>query len=180
VMGATRRELDLTLTQVSRFIAPTYGEFVNENHLPQLKPFKINGNGIEQLGSVLYPAGYYSWRSPTHYFEVILRRLDLWMGLEDARPSLQAEQRPTYRSLYEVFQAALTAAHWDEAEQCLQEMQRLNLVTSDNVSFLQVQLLAQQQRWSDIWNRADFVNLSRLRMPRAVRAALLIAFHYSI
>src|SRR5437762_5828193 len=25
VMGATRRELDLTLTQVSRFIAPTYG-----------------------------------------------------------------------------------------------------------------------------------------------------------
>jgi hypothetical protein len=180
VMGATKRELDITLTQVGRFVVPTYAEFASESRLPQLRPFKANGNKIEQLGCVLYPAGYYSWRSPPQFFEAILKRLDLWMILEDTCPSLHSEQRPTYRSLHELFQMALAAARWKDAEQHLQEMQQLNLITSGNLAFLQVQLLAQQLHWTDIWNRSDFADLARMRMPRAVRAALLTAFHYNL
>jgi hypothetical protein len=180
VMGTTRRELDITLTQVGRFVVPTYAEFASESRLPQLRPFKANGNRIEQLGCILYPAGYYSWRSPPQFFEAILKRLDLWMTLEDTCPSLHSEQRPTYRSLHELFQMALAAARWKDAELHLQEMQQLNLITSGNLAFLQVQLLAQQLRWADIWNRLDFADLARMRMPRAVRAALLTAFHYNL
>ena len=180
ITGKTRRELDRTLSQVSRFVVPTYAEFATENRLPQLKPFKKDGNSLQQLGATLYPAGYYSWRSPVKYLDIILRHLDMWMSLEEEYPSLQIEQHPTYRSLHDVFDAALTAGNWQEAEQSLQEMQQSHLLTADNLAFLQVQLLAQQQRWLDIWRRPDFANLARMRMPRAVRAALLTAFHYSV
>jgi hypothetical protein len=45
--------------------------------------------------------------------------------------------------------------------------------------FLGVQLLAQQQKWHMIWQHPHFATLARLRMPRAVRAALLTAFHHT-
>lgn len=180
IMGQTRRQLDRTLVQVSRFAVPTYAEFATNNRLPQLRSFKKEGTRLQQLGAVLYPAGYYSWRSPVKHFDIILRQLDMWMNLEEACPSFQVEQYPTYRSLHDVFEAALAAGNWREAEQCLQEMQQVHLITADNLAFLQVQMLAQQQRWLDIWRRPDFANLARMRMPRAVRAALLTAFHYSM
>lgn len=180
ITGKTRRELDRTLTQVSRFVVPTYAEFATNNRLPQLKLFKKDGNRLQQLGDVLYPAGYYSWLSPVGHFDIILRHLDMWMSLEGEYPPFQVEQHPTYRSLHDVFDAATSAGNWQEAKQCLQEMQQSHLITADNLAFLQVQLLAQQQRWLEIWRRPDFANLARIRMPRAVRSALLTAFHYSV
>jgi hypothetical protein len=180
ITGKTRRELDRTLNRVSRFVVPTYAEFATSTRLPQLKAFKKDGNTLEQLGFALYPAGYYIWHSRVEYFDIILRHLDMWMSLEEECPSFQVEQHPTYRSLHNVFDAALAAGNWQEAEQCLQEMQQSHLITADNLAFLQVQLMAQQQRWLDIWRRSDFANLARMRMPRAVRAALLTAFHHSV
>jgi hypothetical protein len=180
IMGKTRRQLDHMLAQVSRFVVPTYAEFASSNRLPQLRPFKKDGTRLQQLGATLYPVGYYSWRSPVEHFDIILRHLGTWMSLEEDCPSFQSEHPPTYRSLHDVFDAALAAGNWQEAEQCLQEMQQSHLITADNLAFLQVQLLAQQQRWLDIWRRPDYANLARMRMPRAVRAALLTAFHYSV
>lgn len=180
ITAKTRRQLDLMSSQISRFIVPTYAEFASSNRLPELKAFKKDGNRLQQLGAALYPAGYYSWRSPAKYFNDILRHLDMWMNLEEECPSFQTEQHPTYRSLHDIFEAALAAGNWREAEQCLQEMQDSYLITADNLAFLQVQLLAQQQRWLDIWKRPDFANLARMRMPRSVRTALLTAFHYSV
>lgn len=180
VMGKTRRQLDRTLAQVSHFVVPTYAEFSSSNRLPQLRPFKKDGTRLQQLGAALYPAGYYSWRSPAAHFDTILRRLGVWMSLEEECPSFQAEHPPTYRSLHTVFDEALAAGNWQVAEQCLQEMRQSHLITADNLAFLQVQLMAQQRRWLDIWRRPDYANLARMRMPRAVRAALLTAFHYSV
>ena len=56
----------------------------------------------------------------------------------------------------------------------------MHMITADNVAFLQIRLLAQQQRWPAIWYRPDFASLARIRMPKAVRAALLTAFYTSI
>src|SRR5207245_5270827 len=44
ITGKTRRELDRTITQVSRFVVPTYAEFANNNRLRQLNLFKRDGN----------------------------------------------------------------------------------------------------------------------------------------
>jgi hypothetical protein len=184
-----KHDLDRLLLRTSRFIVPTYAEFGNQQTsdsttpskgVPQWKPFDPTTNKLQQLGSTLYPGGYYTWRSPAQFLDSILDHLNLWLDLEENQPVLPLEQHPSYSDLHQVFNTALAARNWPEAEEVLGEIRRLNLSTADNIAFLQIQLLAQQGSWADLWARPDFSDLAKLRMPRAVRAALLTAFHYSV
>jgi hypothetical protein len=177
ITGTNRRELDRTLSRLSYFIIPTYAEYADNNHAPKLKEFRPEDNELQQLGALLYPTGYYSWRSPVAHRQQILQRLKLWLDLEDSRPSLHIDQKPSYFELQRRFNSALAATSWQDAAQVLDAIQRLNTTTADNLAFLEIQLLAQQQRWSEIWQRADFEDVALLRVPRSVRAALLTAFH---
>ena len=102
------------------------------------------------------------------------------MSLEARRPTLRTEARPTYRQLLNVFNSALAARNWPEAQQALEDLRRNNLATGDNLAFLEIQLLAQQECWIDIWRRDDFGQLALLRVPALVRGALLTAFHYAV
>lgn len=179
ITGPDRRSLDQTLARVSRFIIPSYAEFANKNRVPQLKLFDPGENQLQQLGSQLYSTGYYNWRSPVKYRQTILEHLNTWLDLEAKQPPTQRKETNTYHNLHQAFQTALGDGNWTEAEMCLHEMQQLNLSTADNLMFLRVQLLAQQQQWLAIWEHPDFDLITRLRMPRAVRAALLAAFYHT-
>lgn len=180
IAAATQRELERAVEIVGHFLVPTYAEFANAESVPQRKAFQRGGPALQESGAIVYPAGYYSLRAPAHFTDTILRRLDMWMNLERRRPSLHKDARPTYRQLYDVFNSALAARNWAEAEQALDEIRRNNLSTGDNLAFLEIQLLAQQERWGDIWSREDYGELARLRVPAAVRAALLTAFYASV
>lgn len=179
ITGASRRSLDQTLARASRFVVPSYAEFANESRVPQLKRFDPDKNMLQQLGDRLYRVGYYNWQSPVKYREIILDRLELWLDLEAKQPSIRSKQISTYHNLHQAFQSALAVENWSEAEICLHEMQRLNLSTADNLMFLRIQLLAQQQEWCAIWEHSSFEIIARLRMPRAVRAAMLTAFYHT-
>jgi hypothetical protein len=179
ITSGDKRELDAALTRVSRFIIPTYAEFGSVDGLPQLHLFSPKLNKLQELGAQLYPSGYYSWQSPIALRDQILQRLDLWLRLEAMRPPLQMERRPRYGDLLSAFNEALAAQAWIEAEECIAEMQKLNLSTADNVAFLRVQLLAQKQNWSAIWSLPDYKQLAQLRVPRSVRSALLSAVYFS-
>lgn len=180
IVGPGRREIEHVAARAGRFIVPTYAEHSPLGSAPTVQLFRANGNRLQQLGAALYGEGYYSWQSPPALFEKIFERLDLWMLIESQQPTLHAERRPTYRELYERFNTALSAASWGDAEDSLSEMRRLGMISADNLAFLEIQLLAQQQNWFVIWQRPDFSTLARLRMPRVVRAALLTAFHQSV
>jgi hypothetical protein len=177
IAGVTRRDLDAALAGVCRFVVPTYAE--HEGAYPSLRRFDPEADTLGRLGGAVYPAGSYVLRSPAAHFKVILERLGRWAALEAARPPLQVARSPSYRDLYDAFSAALSARTWDVAEGLLDEMRRRGLATAENLAFLEVQLLAQQRRWSDLWRREDYRDIARLRSPRAVRAALLAAFHQS-
>lgn len=177
VMGASRRDLDAALAAVARFIVPTYAEY--DGAYPALRLFDPDADPISRLGCSVYPAGYYLLRSPSSHYATILERLGRWAELETARPLMGTTHPPSYRELYDAFSAALSAGMWDAAEEALAEIGRRGLATAENLVFLEVQLLAQQRRWSDLWRRDDFKDIARLRSPRAVRAALLAAFHQS-
>lgn len=177
IAGATRRDLDVALTRVSRFIVPTYAEY--EGGVPTHHQFDQTDEPIGHLGHALYPAGYYVLRALRTDFDRVLGRLGRWANLEAARPQLIAPRAANYRDLYDEFSAALSAGVWELAENRLAEIRRRGLATADNLAFLEVQLLAQQRRWLDLWQREDYRDIARLRMPRAVRDALLAAFHQS-
>jgi hypothetical protein len=179
IAGAHRRDLDQTMRYLKRLLIPTYAAFTPSGHLPQIHQFDSVDNPFQQAGAVVYPVGYYRLVSRANDRTFILERLALWLGLEARRPMRQAERHHTYRDLADTFDAALAGANWQEAANCLHEMQRLNLSTADNLAFLEIQLFAQQHRWSEIWKHGDFSLLAKMRVPRVVRAALLTAFHHT-
>ena len=61
-----------------------------------------------------------------------------------------------------------------------QEIRRLNLITAENLIFLEIEELASQQRWRDIWMRHDLSRLAFIPVPREVRASLITAFHQHV
>ncbi|PDW02617.1 protein DpdD [Candidatus Viridilinea mediisalina] len=177
IAGANRRDLETALNGVSRFVVPSYAEY--EASYPVLRAFEPTEDPLGRLGNQIYPAGYYQLRSPSAHAQIILARMARWLALDAARPSLQATRPPSYRDLYDGFQAALSAGMWERANDLLDQIRRYGLATTENLMFLEVQWLAQQRRWQELWQRADYRDLARLQSPRAVRAALLAAFHQS-
>ena len=180
ILAPTRHQLDILLTRISRFLVPTYAAFTSESNQPALRVFNPEKSGLQQIGAQLYPSGYYNLRAPLDLYENILSQVEQWLNLEEEKPDITQEHSITYISLYNAFQTAVSATNWTEAERCLYEMQKEYLLTADNLAFLQIQLLSQQQRWLDIWQHPDFSNLSRIRLPKAVRVALLTAFYVSV
>ncbi len=177
IAGTNGRDLETTHSQISRFVLPTYAEFSGEGHYAELKLFNPVTNPLQNAAARLFTAGYYRWESPKKNFNLILQQLELWLNLVERQPVLQNITQPEYRDLYQVFNSSLAGANWDQAAQTLASMRQHNLVTIDNLCFLQVQLWAQQQDWKAIWNWPEYANLARMRLPRNVRAALITAFH---
>jgi hypothetical protein len=178
LVGQDRRNIEETVARIASFIIPSYAEFRDNKGFAQLLPFEPHKNKIHHLGAQLYDIGYYKWESPTIYRQIILDRLGLWLKLEAAEPTLELPPQYTYRDLHQLFTEALTSQKWAAAENVLFEMQSLNLATAENLQFLRIQWLAEQQMWQEIWDYPDFETLARLRMPRAVRAAMLTASHH--
>lgn len=177
VMGAVRRDLEAALSTIGHFVIPTYAE--HAGGAPSRRAFDPAEGEIGRLGALVYPAGYYLLRSPASHFERVLDRLGRWAAIERRRPQLQIAHSPSYRELYDRFSAALSAGAWDAAAAALAEIRQRGLAAADNLAFLDVQLLAQQRRWDELWRRADYADIARLRAPRAAREALLAAFHQS-
>lgn len=177
IVGPDRWDLERNVNAASRFIVPSYAAFHPGGRLPQRQAFRSDGGALQALGAELFPEGYFSWRSPVRHYDRILERLGLWLDVEERRPARVARREPSYRQLDQAFGAALAAGNWTEAEQVLVDLRRLNLITAENLAFLSVQLLAQQQKWQTLWDLPEYPTLAQLRMPRPVRAALLTAAH---
>lgn len=178
IAGATLQQLEATRIHIQHFLVPTYAQF-EKNSLPRLQHFRYDSsrNLVQNLGAAIYPAGYYVLESKPEYVKAILKRLDLWMKLVDERPRTEREPQLTYGILYERFKTALASGQWQAAEDSRTKIQSLHLTGADNLIFLEIEQLAHQQRWAEIGQRDDFALLARMQVTRAVRGALLTAFH---
>lgn len=177
ITGKTYQQVEQARIRLQHFLVPTYAQFADKQS-PQLHMFDASKrHRIQQLGAVLYPYGYYVLESKKEFFTQILNRLALWIQLESERPPIKRQARTTYSTLYERFKAALAAGQWQIAEDSRRQMQVLNLTSADNLLFLEIEQFAQQERWLEIGKHKDFELLARMHVPRAVRGALLTAFH---
>lgn len=177
IVGATERDLAAAFSRVSRFVVPTYAE--HDSGVYTTNPLEPN-NALEGLVAQVFPAGRSALVSPPQHFNAMLNRLALWAELEARRPQQHTEPEPSYAVFYARLSSALSAADWREAERIIGDMRHHGLASADNLVFLEVQLLAQQQRWVDIWHRSDYPSIARLRAPQEVRSALLAALHQAV
>lgn len=179
VTGPDIKKLQHLIVALRNFIIPTYGEFPSTNGL-QRKMFDPEGNDLQKAGAKLFPAGYYVFQSPSRYLNNILSIFQLWLDLENKRPSSIKRKNLSYRELYNLFLEALNKNEFDIANNIVSEIQKNNLSTADNISFLKIQIFSFKSDWDGIWNYPNFENLSKIRMPREVRGALITAFYHKI
>jgi hypothetical protein len=180
VVGPDPQILEQAINRLQHFLVPTYAIFVDDS-VPIFHYFTEHENQFFKLAAHIYPhSGYYILRSRPGDVDIILQRLSMWLQLEEHRPEIQQEdQFPTYTylALYERLQLALATAQWDEANIIRDRIRSHHLTTADNLRFLEIEQLATQQCWKDIRSHQDFQQLTRTRIPRNVRGALLTAFY---
>jgi hypothetical protein len=174
ITAPDRRQLELACQRIRHFLVPTYATFEQE-----LKPHKFDGkHPFQRLGAELYPSGYYVLKSRKEFERQVLDCLGLWMDLEERYPQIRHhDEIPTYGRFYERFRMALATAQWNEAEQARRTLLMFNLTSAENLLFLEIEQFALQQRWKEIWEHHDRPQMVQARVPRAVRGALLTAFH---
>lgn len=178
--GEDRFALERAAIRVGRALVPSFATFPASDRVASLNPFRPGENHIQTAGAVLFPHGYYVFISPVNRRHQVRERLLRWIALEDEQPAPRDETPPTYAHLVQRFEAATAASQWGDADTVLQALEQFNLCTADNFRFLQMILLARQGRWSEIWLADDRPRVCALRMPRAVRAAMLQSFHATI
>lgn len=182
LMAAGAREAGRAFAHLSSFLLPTYGILPEATGFAALERLDASASPMQALASLatpLYNWGY-RWEAPAAYRQQLLKRLGLWARLDSRQPELKLPHQASYAELLGRFKSALAAADWPAAEAVIAEMRKQHLCTAENLSYLQVQLHAQQGRWRVIWDDQTYTWLSRLPVPRAVRSALITAFHHSV
>jgi hypothetical protein len=174
ITAPDRRQLELACQRIRHFLVPTYAIFEQE-----LRPSKFEGkHPLQSLGAELYPVGYYLLKSRKEFEHQVLNCIGLWMDLEERYPQIEPHSEIlTYGRLYEQFKMALATARWKEAEQVRSTMLHYNLASAENLLFLEIEQLALQQRWKEIWDHPDRPQIVQARVPRNIRGAMLAAFH---
>ena len=178
--GGDHLALERAAVRVGRSLVPSFACFSGSDRGASLQQFQPDRNAIQATGAARFPNGYYSFISPVERRRQVEQRLKQWTELEAGQPPPRDETPPTYAQLVRRFDAATAASQWGDAEAALDTLDRFNLCSADNLRFLQLTLLARQGRWSDLWQASDRRRIVELRMPRAVRAAMLQAFHSTI
>lgn len=180
ITGSNKRALFKANRRIANFIVPSYARFYPNEDLPTHSQFDPKQSSLSEVGSRLYPAGYFSLRSPRATFSKIFSALEIWSNLDEQRPTVVSTFKPRYREMLERFESYLASHNWREAQSCLQEIRHNNLTTTENLSFLEIYLLSKQSRWDNIWESANYENLAKMKVPRNVRAALLSSFYYCV
>lgn len=179
IAGVDRYATDQAFSHAIRFVLPTYAELSDAHKFGVFRGFLPGGSALHDAASVLY-AGYYDLQSPPQYRAVVLGKLAQWSRLRARQPQLIPEQTPTYADVLARFNSAVAAMRWPAAESALAEMREYHLCAADNLSFLRIQLLAQQGHWKAIWEDATYPQLAAMHVPRAVRSVLIIACHFTL
>jgi hypothetical protein len=179
VAAAVHHTAERALAHISRFLLPSYGALPGNAQFAGYRAFADTNSPLPAAASAVGYNGYFELRTPSAQRMTVLRRLGLWAKLEAVAPSLAQKRSPLYVDLFAEYQSAVAAANWAGAEKVLADMQHLHLCTFDNLQFLRIELLAHRGDWHAIWSDGAFSAVAARPAPRAVRAAMLAAFHQS-
>lgn len=179
VVGKSRHAADQTFARLSYFILPTYGVLPEQHRFSLYRRIESSDSPLIALAATRY-AGYHQWLSSPHFRTQVLTGIVTAFRLDQRRPLLKPVHRKSYSELYAQFNSQLAATNWSSAENTLAEIRSLHLASAETLTFLYIQLFAMQHRWDEIWKNPNYADLANIPLPRAVRAALITAFHHTI
>lgn len=177
--GVDRHSTELAYFSFHRFVLPTFALLSEGQYFARFEPFSSSGPQVHVAAGQLY-AGYVALRSPRGQRSIVMRKLAQWGRLLARKPSLALARAPSYAELLSRFHEALALNDPVGAAQALEGLQRGQLITAENSVFLRVRIWAQQGEWRSIYNSESYPRLATLPLPRAIRRALITAFHHEV
>ena len=158
---------------IQAFVGPSYSDFRGIGHT--LNP----GDPVD--AAVMQFAGSHTFRFQTsgsvEARSILAAVLEtMWFALQDRDPRAPEDDRSTGRILRD-FYMALTAGNRQAAEVCLNQMKSGSRLDTLNLKFLEIQVRAELDIWSEIIALPSFSSLLQVKRPPAVSYALIKAMY---
>jgi hypothetical protein len=177
VTGKSQPELEYMMDILRRFIIPSYAVY-DQDHA-QFYLYSQDKD-LHKAAKELF-AGFYHFRSPKNNYDVIQSKIKQAIKLIDQSKSVPIINltHHSYRHWFEEFRTALSLQDWEDAEKIISTISTLNLTSSDNLSFLRIELYARQGQWQKVYEHPEYALLAQISTPRSIQQAMLNAFHYT-
>lgn len=175
ILDTDKSNLLKTVNEVKSFLVPVYGEI--ENGL--MLQFNPVASKIGELGYKLFNHGYSSIHSLDSQKNNVFDLLKLWISMNNLKPEMAEEDiEVSAYILRSNFYQALSLNNWDEANENIKKLKNGYYLTDENIIFLRIQLLSSQNKWEEIYNNTNFINISGLKyIPKKVKESLLKAYY---
>jgi hypothetical protein len=173
-MAADAESLQAAIEDLRAWIIPSFGWEDDR------QPLAIPGEATGTLASLIHsmsPAGYFRWWTARASFDPVVRKLLAMRRLEDAQPAHVYEQVPSLFQLRQQFDVALLTGDRDSAQEAIDVLDHHQLDTAPNTRFMQIRLWDQFREYQRIVAHPQISEVVHLRMPHAVRLAIVRAFH---
>jgi hypothetical protein len=167
-------DLHLEIGLLRAWVIPSYG-WEDSNH-----PFVVPGEGTGRLSNDLLtvsPAGYYRWHCAHGDYSRVANRLTRMRALLALRPEHLHEQVPSLLELRQQFRLALVTGARDAADAAIRGIDHYQLDTAVNTHLMRVRMLDNFGEYVAIVDDPAIERLLGLRLPHAIRTAIVRAFH---
>lgn len=147
------------------------------------QPFVAPGEASTTLAGALLaesPAGYFRWRCAAADYATVADRLARMRALAAKRPEHLYERAPSLLELRQQFRTALLTGARDAAAAAMRAIDHYQLDSAVNTHLMRVRMLDQFGEYAAIVGDPTVEQLLGLRLPRAVRSALVRAYHATL
>jgi hypothetical protein len=171
--GPSAAHLHREIELLRAWILPSYAW---EDPHPFVSPGEETGSLSAALFS-LSPAGYFRWRSTKVEFAAVVRRLARMRAVLARRPEHLLDTIPSLLELRQQFRTALVTGDRDAADAVIGKIDHYQLDSAVNTQLMRVGMRDRFGEYQAIINDPALDRLLELRIPSAVRTALIRAFY---
>ena len=173
-LAGDAEQLRAAIEDLRAWILPSFG------WEDETQPLVAPGEATGDLGPLIHslsPAGYFRWWAARASFKLIVLKLRDMRRLEEAQPDHTYEYVPSLFELRQQFEVALLTGARKSAQDAIDSIDHNQLDTAANARFMQIRLWDQFREHEFIATDPQIAEIVQLRMPHAIRLALVRSFH---
>jgi hypothetical protein len=173
-LAGDAEQLRAAIEDLRAWILPSFG------WEDETQPLVAPGEATGDLGPLIHslsPAGYFRWWAARTSFKLVVQKLQAMRRLEEAQPAHTYEYVPSLFELRQQFEVALLTGARESAQDAIDSIDHNQLDTAANTRFMQIRLWDQFREHERIATDSQISEIVQLRMPHAIRLALVRAFH---